>query len=150
MADIIMNPDILPRDIVELLIEAKKVSVNAYNKYSKFFVGAAVKTTSGKIYTGTLLENASYGLSICAEAAAIMNANSNGDYNIEIIAIVGGYNEDPEQQPVTPCGRCRQIIYEASQVIGKNIIIYCSNLDLSKVRITSIDDLLPYAFHLNE
>jgi cytidine deaminase len=148
MSDKIVNRDDLPKDIIELLIEAKKVSVNAYNKYSKFFVGAAVRTTSGKIYTGTFLENSSYGLSICAEPAAIMNANSNGDYNIEVIAIVGGFNEDPRQEPVTPCGRCRQVIYEASQVVGKDITVYCSNLNLSKIMVTTIEELLPYAFHL--
>ncbi|NWJ51596.1 MAG: cytidine deaminase [Bacteroidetes bacterium] len=150
MSTIITSRDDLPKDILELLIEAKKVSVNAYNRYSNFFVGAAVKTTSGKIYTGTNLENASYGLSICAEPAAIMNANSNGDNNIEIIAIVGGFNEDPKQEPVTPCGRCRQVIYEASQIVGKDIKVYCSNLNLSKIRVTTIEELLPFAFHLKE
>lgn len=150
MPDIITNRDGLPKDILELLIEAKKVSVNAYNRYSNFFVGAAVKTTSGKIYTGTNLENASYGLSICAEPAAIMNANSNGDNDIEVIAIVGGFNEAPNQEPVTPCGRCRQVIYEASQVAGKDITVYCSNLNLSKIMVTSIAELLPFAFHLKE
>ena len=126
MSNIIAKRDDLPKDIQELLIEAKKVSANSYNRYSKFFVGAAVRTTSGKIYIGTNLENSSYGLTICAEPSAIMNANSNGDNNIEIIAIVGGFTEDPNQEPVTPCGRCRQIIYEASQVVGKDIIVYCS------------------------
>lgn len=150
MSDIITNRDDLPKDVLELLIEAKKVSVNSYNRYSNFFVGAAVRTTSGKIYTGTNFENVSYGLSICAEPSAIMNANANGDNNIEIIVIVGGYNEDPNQEPATPCGRCRQVIYEASQVVGKNIDVYCSNLSLSKILVTSIEELLPFAFHLKE
>lgn len=150
MSDIITNRDDLPKDVLELLIEAKKVSVNSYNRYSNFFVGAAVRTTSGKIYTGTNFENVSYGLSICAEPSAIMNANANGDNNIEIIAIVGGFNENPNQEPATPCGRCRQVIYEASQVVGKNINVYCSNLSLTKVLVTSIEELLPFAFQLKE
>ena len=76
--------------------------------------------------------------------------SDNGDNNIEIIAIVGGFNEDPKQEPVTPCGRCRQVIYEASQIVGKDIKVYCSNLNLSKIRVTTIEELLPFAFHLKE
>jgi len=150
MSKLIINKDDLPDEIFELLNAAKLVSKNAYNKYSKFFVGAAVRTTKGKIYTGTNMENASYGLSICAEPAAIMNANSNGDFNIEAIAIVGGFSEGEDQQPATPCGRCRQIIHEASQVSKKDIAVYCSNLDLSKTLITTIEELLPFAFILNK
>jgi cytidine deaminase len=149
MSKLVINKDNLSEDIVKLLIEAKKVSENAYNKYSKYFVGAAVRTESGKIYTGTNMENASYGLTICAEPAAIMSANSNGDLNIEAIAIVGGFREGNDEQPATPCGRCRQIIYEASKVSKKNITVYCSNLNLSKTIITTIDELLPFAFVLN-
>ena len=150
MSELITNKDNLSREIVLLLNEALKVSENAYNKYSKFYVGAAVRTKSGKIYTGTNMENASYGLSICAEPAAIMNANSNGDFDIEAIAIVGGFKDVQDQQPPTPCGRCRQIIHEASQVSTKDIEVYCSNLNLSKTLITTIEELLPFAFILNK
>ena len=150
MSELITNKDNLSEEIKALLIEAKKVSENAYNKYSGFLVGAAVRTTSGKIYTGANMENASYGLSICAEPAAIMNANSNGDFNIEAIAIVGGFREGDDQQPATPCGRCRQIIHEASQVSKIDIEVYCSNLNLSKTLATTIEELLPFAFILDK
>ena len=150
MSDFITNKDILPVDIAELLTAARKVSENAYNIYSKFYVGAAVRTVSGKIYTGANMENASYGLSLCAEVAAILSANSSGDFNIEAIAIVGGLRQGDDQQPATPCGRCRQIIHEASQVSHKDIAVYCSNLNLSKTLITTIEALLPHAFTLNK
>jgi cytidine deaminase len=136
----------LPEEIIELLEEAKKISNNAYNKYSNYFVGAAVRTTSGKIYSGTFIENASFGLTICAEPAAILNANTHGDFQIETIAIVGGDGKRTNP-PVTPCGRCRQIIFEASLVNGKDIDIYCSNLELSEILVSTIYELLPLPFN---
>ena len=150
MSTLISNKDNLPGEISELLNEALKVSENAYNKYSHFYVGAAVRTKSGKIYTGTNMENASYGLSICAEPSAIMSANANGDFNIEAIAIVGGFKDIQDQEPAMPCGRCRQVIHEASQVSKVDIAVYCSNLTLSKTLITTIEELLPFAFILNK
>ena len=150
MSEIVTNKDTLPREVVALLNAALKVSANAYNKYSGFSVGAAVRTKSGKIYTGTNMENASYGLSICAEPAAIMSANSNGDFDIEAIAIVGGFKDVPDQQPPSPCGRCRQLIHEASQVSKVDIAVYCSTLSLNKTLVTTIEELLPFAFILNK
>jgi cytidine deaminase len=150
MSEIVTNKDTLPKEVVALLNEALKVSANAYNKYSGFSVGAAVRTKSGKIYTGTNMENASYGLSICAEPAAIMNANSNGDFDIEAIAIVGGFKDMPDQQPPSPCGRCRQLIPEASQVSKVDIAVYCSTLSLNTTLVTTIEELLPFAFILNK
>lgn len=146
MPILIKTPSDLPDDILALINEAQKVSLNAYNKYSKFLVGAAVRTKSGKIYTGTFLENSSFGLTICAEPAAIMNANSNGDFNIDTIAIVGGDPSIEGNEPITPCGRCRQIIFEASTVNNQDIDIYCSDLKLTKVLITTIYELLPLPF----
>jgi len=150
MSEIITNKASLSPDILSLLNEALKVSENSYNKYSGFSVGAAVRTKSGRVYTGTNMENASFGLSICAEPAAIMNANSNGDFDIEAIAIVGGFKGVPGQQPPSPCGRCRQIIHEASQVSKKDIDVYCSNFEFSETLVTTIEALLPFAFILNK
>ncbi|GHS86327.1 cytidine deaminase [Bacteroidia bacterium] len=142
----------LSTDIAVLLRKAQSVSVNAYNAYSKFRVGAAALTKSGAIYEGAFLENASLGLSICAEPAAIMNANTNGDFNISAIAIVGGNPQTAtdDDNPVTPCGRCRQIIYEASTVSNVDIAVYCANLKLTKVLQTTISQLLPFPFNFTE
>lgn len=150
MATIINNITDLPKDIENLLREAQAVAKNAYNKYSNFLVGAAVMTKSGNVYKGTFLENSSFGLTICAEPAAIMAANSNGDFEISSIAIVGGDPVKDKGEVVTPCGRCRQIIYEASNVSGIDIDIYCSNLNLSQVLITKISELLPLPFFKTE
>lgn len=139
------NINDMPEDIIALFKEAKKVAFNAYNKYSDYYVGAAVKTVSGNVYLGTFMENASYGMTICAEPAAILNANTNGDNNIESIVIVGGDNKTTGL-PVTPCGRCRQIIFESSQICNRDIKIYCSNLELNQFLITTISELLPFPF----
>lgn len=133
----------------ELLFAARDVAKNAYNRYSGFYVGAAVRTKSGKIYTGANLENASFGLTLCAEPSAIASANSNGDFNIISIAVAGGYMDDKiDFPPVTPCGRCRQLIFEAARISETNIEVLCSNLELTKIIETSIEELLPYAFFL--
>src|SRR5438552_12018212 len=98
-----------------LIAAARDASINAYAPYSGFAVGAAVRTRGGAVFTGANLENASYGLGVCAEVAALAGANSAADYSIEAIAIVGHKFTDPNDatQVVTPCGRCRQLIFEA-------------------------------------
>jgi len=131
------------------LIETAAASArNAYAPYSKFAVGSAVRTKSGRIYSGANLENASYGVGMCAEVAAITSANSAGDFNIEAIAVVGyPMNGDRSASAVvTPCGRCRQMILEASQVADTDIRVICGNGDLSEVRVYTISQLLPDGF----
>jgi cytidine deaminase len=131
-----------------LVASARDVSMNAYAPYSGFAVGAAVRTKSGGVFTGTNLENASYGLGMCAEVAAITKANSAGDYNIETIAVVGHKFTDPEDasQVVTPCGRCRQLIFEASQVAKTDVRVFSCSGDLRQIREAVILELLPEAF----
>lgn len=121
---------------------------NAYAPYSRFSVGSAVRTKSGRVYSGTNLENASYGVGMCAEVAAITAANSAGDFNIEAIAVVGYSTEDNKRDSavVTPCGRCRQIILEASQVADTDVRVICGNGDLSEIRVYAISQLLPDGF----
>jgi cytidine deaminase len=146
---VVKSLDDMTEEVKELLYAAKDVAKNAYNRYSGFYVGAAVRTSSGKIYAGANLENASFGLTLCAEPSAIASANSNGDFNIVSIAISGGFLDSGiDFPPVTPCGRCRQLIFEASRISETNIKVYCSNLELTKILETSIEELLPYAFFL--
>jgi cytidine deaminase len=127
--------------------EAAKVARNAYAPYSKFSVGAAVRTERG-VYKGANLENASYGIGICAEVSAVTAANSAGDFSINAIAVVGYPMDDPARgvDVVAPCGRCRQIILEASQVSGTDIRVISCNGDLSKCRVSSASELLPDSF----
>ncbi len=93
----------------ELLERAEEVQKNSYSPYSNFRVGAAILTEKGKIYTGTNVENASYGLTICAERVAVFKALSNGDSRFRAIAIVSD-----SEVPIPPCGACRQVLSEFS------------------------------------
>jgi cytidine deaminase len=131
----------------ELCRKAAEAARAAYAPYSNFSVGAAVRTKHA-IYLGSNLENASYGVTICAEVSAITSANSAGDLDIAAIAIVGYPSNSAAAGTniVTPCGRCRQIIFEASQVSGIDIRVICCNGDLSKCRPYVISELLPDAF----
>jgi cytidine deaminase len=131
-----------------LIVSARDTSMNAYAPYSGFAVGAAVQTKSGQVFTGANLENAAYGLGMCAEVDAITRANSAGDYNIEAIAVVGHKFTDPTDasQVVTPCGRCRQLIFEASQIAGTDVRVFSCSGDLEQIREAVIADLLPEAF----
>jgi cytidine deaminase len=132
----------------ELCNRAKKVAGTAYQPYSKFSVGAAVRTRTGNLYIGSNLENAAYGVGICAEVSAITAANAAGDFDIEAIAVVGYPSDNPTagKDIVTPCGRCRQIIFEASQVSGIDITVISCNGDLTKCQTSSISKLLPDGF----
>jgi cytidine deaminase len=119
---------------------------NAYAPYSRFTVGAALRLTDGAVIVGANFENASYGLSLCAETVALAAANAQGRLaEVEAIAIVGG-----QATPVTPCGRCRQILNEAEQVAGRPIAIYCASPSGDSVVKHSIAELLPFAFGPND
>jgi cytidine deaminase len=132
----------------KLVLAARDASAHAYAPYSGFAVGAAVRSKSGQIYPGANLENAAYGLGICAEVSAITGANAAGDFAIEAIAVVGHkFTEPPSaSQIVTPCGRCRQLIFEAGQIAKTDVRIFSCNGDLSLIQESTISELLPDAF----
>ena len=116
--------------------EAKQVSNNAYTVYSKFNVGAAVLTESGKIYTGVNVENVSYGATVCAERNAIFHAVGDGERKFTHIAV---FNE--KQLPV-PCGMCLQVMSEFAPLIKVTLF---SNTEEKE---TSLDELLPNPFKM--
>lgn len=121
----------------ELKAAAKQVSQHAYCPYSGFAVGAAVLTTSGKIFAGCNVENASYGLTICAERNAVFQAiASSGE--CEIIAVII-YTSTPT--PSLPCGACRQVVKE----FGRDAQIF-SFCDGEEVLEMAIKELLPNSF----
>ena len=122
-----------------LMDKAKEVSANAYTPYSKFNVGACVLAESGNIYTGCNFENASYGLSICAERNAIGTAIANGEKKIKAVAIYS-----PNMENCSPCGACRQVIYEFKSDEGVVVLTELNGEIISH----SIDDLLPGGFSL--
>jgi len=133
------------RDLIEAAHDA---ALNAYAPYSHFAVGAAARTRAGNIYTGANLENAAYGVGMCAEVGAVTAANAAGDFEIEALAVTGWkfWPEKQDRTVVTPCGRCRQIICEAAQIAGTDIRVLCCNGDLSEVMVKPISELLPHAF----
>lgn len=120
----------------KLLEQAKTAREQAYVPYSGFKVGAALLTKSGKIYFGCNIENASYGLANCAERTAIFKAISEGEREIEAIAVVAD-----SRVPVPPCGACRQVISE----FNPRMLVILGNLKGDVAEYT-IDQLLPGAF----
>ena len=124
----------------ELIKQAIKARENAYVPYSNFAVGAALLTRQGEIYTGSNVENSSYGLSNCAERTAIFKAVSEGAQDIEAIAIVAD-----TEDACSPCGACRQVIME----FGYDIDVIMTNLN-GDIIIKKANELLWGAFSSND
>lgn len=124
----------------ELMEKAIQASQYAYIPYSKFPVGAALLTDTGEVFTGCNVENASYGLTICAERVALTKAISSGFRHFVAIAIYG-----PTKKYISPCGACRQFISE----FGNNIDIVMGNRQ-GEFTVAKSRELLPGAFSLNE
>lgn len=120
----------------KLIAAARQAREHAHAPYSKFRVGAAVRTTSGKIFGGCNVENASYGLTICAERVAIFKAVSEGEREFESVAVV---TDTDDLTP--PCGACRQIIWE----FCGDVPIFLANLK-GKVERERSGKLLPRPF----
>ncbi|MEC7952702.1 MAG: cytidine deaminase [Pseudomonadota bacterium] len=124
----------------ELIDAARQAAQHSYSPYSKFPVGAALRFADGSIVTGTNIENASYGLALCAETVAVSKAMADGARGgLEAVAVTG-----PGTEPITPCGRCRQVLNELAQLSGTDPEILCVGPD--EVRRLRLSDLLPHAF----
>ena len=119
--------------------KAKKVSKNAYVKYSKFKVGACLLTENGNVYTGCNFENSSYGLTICAERNAVGSAIADGEQKIKAIAIYS-----PKMKDCSPCGACRQVLHEFQIEEGMDVI---TEGEYGLI-IRKLDELLPQGFNL--
>ena len=128
-------------EIDDLKKLAKDVAKNAYSPFSKFKVGSAILTRNGDVFTGCNIESSSLTFNLCAERNAISNAISGkGEIQIDKVVIY-----TPTQKAASPCGPCRQLIFE----FGKDADIYsfCDSDDSIKM---SIRELLPHAFDFNE
>jgi cytidine deaminase len=132
-AEIMSLPPLFRR---RLLAAARAAAKLAYAPYSKFRVGAAVLTSSGKIYAGCNVENASYGLSNCAERTAVFKAVAEGERQIVAVAVY-----TPTRRPTPPCGACRQVIHE----FGPRAVILCTCRSRERFE-TTLGQLLPGAF----
>ena len=135
-----------------MLANAMAARLNAYAPYSKFAVGACLRSGSGRLYLGCNCENASYPLGTCAEAAAIVAMVQAGEREIQDILVLGGGLERGDAAGlVTPCGGCRQRIQEFGHAGTR---IHAAGLDASGKasiqRSFTLSELLPFAFGLGE
>ena len=126
--------------------EAIKMMDFAYCPYSHFAVGAALYTSDAKIIGGSNFENAAYPACICAERSAIVRANAMGLRVFEGIAITGKGEHEEDSEIKASCGICRQVMYEISQISGKDLTIVLASPNKDKIVITSIKELLPLPF----
>ncbi|WP_448516051.1 cytidine deaminase [Pseudothermotoga sp.] len=122
--------------LIEKAIEAMN---RAYAPYSNFKVGAALLTKSGRIFTGCNVENASFGLSICAERVAIFSAVAAGEVQFEKLVVVADTDS-----PVSPCGACRQVMSEFGDF---EVLLVNTRKEVVRTRVS---ELLPRAFKLKE
>ncbi|KAB2647460.1 MAG: cytidine deaminase [Verrucomicrobia bacterium] len=120
-------------DFQPLLDAARLAREQAYAPYSRFAVGAALRTKSGRIFTGCNVENLSFGLTICAERSAVFSAVAAGERDFTALAVVAD-----SRQPVTPCGACRQVLAEFAPALP-----VCSANLQGAVFESSIAELLP-------
>lgn len=134
----------------ELIATAREAALEAYAPYSRFFVGCAVEGVDGRVVTGVNVENACYRLGVCAEQSALSAAQiAFGLQNVARIAVAGGDGSGPElvgNSSVTPCGGCRQAIYEASCLSGRDIEVICSSGDGTNIETHTISTLIPHGF----
>lgn len=135
----------LPATREQLLTAARAAAQTAYAPYSNFHVGAALLLSDGRIVTGANVENASYGLALCAETVAVSKILSEGRRGgLEAVAVTGGAPGAPGQATVTPCGRCRQVLNELAALGKTDPVIWCDGPDGGlELRLS---DLLPHAF----
>ncbi len=124
----------------DLIAAAREAARHSYSPYSNFPVGAALLFADGSVVTGTNIENASYGLALCAETVAVGKAMAEGVRGGLVKVAVTG----PGAEPITPCGRCRQVLNELAQLGGTDPEVLC--VGPGEVRRLKLSELLPHAF----
>jgi cytidine deaminase len=130
------TPALDPATAGELLARARLARANAYAPYSSFPVGAALLARDGRIFTGVNVENASYGMTTCAERSALAHAVTEGAREFLAIAVAG----PDDARPCPPCGSCRQILHELAPELA---VVTGGEAGLS---VDSLAALLPSAF----
>ncbi|MGN0024463.1 MAG: cytidine deaminase [Candidatus Avelusimicrobium sp.] len=138
-----MNTPLTPKEQEQLLDAAQRARENSYSPYSKFKVGAAVLTENGDIFSGTNIENASYGLTVCAERNAIFSAVGAGRRKLRALALVT--QKLPELDFNSPCGACRQVM---SEFLAPDAPIYMAVLDGTRrtVFCKRLAEIMPFPF----
>lgn len=134
----------------ELIAAARVAALKAYAPYSRFSVGCAIESVDGEIVTGANMENACYRLGLCAEQSALTAAQQAfGLDKVARVAVAGGDGSGAElkgEATVTPCGGCRQALFEAAQLGSRDIEIICSNGAGSAAERHQVSTLIPHGF----
>lgn len=146
--ELIDNLAELAEEEQKLLQEAYSAAENAYAPYSKFHVGCAVLLKNGEIFTGNNQENAAYPSGLCAERVALFHIGSiNRHREIQSIAVRAFSKDFKMNQPVMPCGSCRQVMVEYEQVAGRQFTVITQGENGKIFRITGVSgNLLPFIF----
>lgn len=134
-----------------LVAAARAAARHAHAPYSHFAVGAALAMADGTIVTGANFENASYGLSLCAETVAVATASAQGRLGeIVAVAVIGGRMAADGlatgTEPVRPCGRCRQVLVEAAQMAGRDLMVHAAGATGDAIESRLLSNLIPDAF----
>ncbi len=139
--------DELTEGEAELMRQAIEATENAYAPYSHFKVGAALRLSNGKTVLGNNQENVAYPSGLCAERVAFFHANAiYPDASIEVVAITAKTQDFQIDEPVTPCGSCRQVMSESESRQDKKIRILLMGQSGRVFAIHSVEDLLPFVF----
>lgn len=128
----------------ELVEEAERVRKNTFSTFTDSSVGAAILTDSGKIYAGCYYESVIQGLGTCAERNAVGTAVSNGEYCFKAIAVVG-----EQKEPITPCGACRQILAEFTEVAQHDITVIMRGQN-EETDVKRLSEMIPKSFGAGE
>ncbi len=123
-------------ELAQLKVQARAAAAQSYSPYSQFKVGVALSNQDGKVFTGVNVENASYGLTLCAERNAIFAAVTQGSRSLRQLVVY-----TPTQEPTPPCGACRQVIREFSADV--RVVSIC---DSDQELDFTIEQLLPGSF----
>ncbi len=129
-----------------LLQEADEAMDMAYAPYSGFTVGAALLAEDGQVITGSNVESASYGGTICAERSALLRANALAMRKFKAIAVIAKGKNADTVEVTSPCGICRQLLFEFSQISGIDMDVIMSNTKMDKIIVAKISELLPMGF----
>ena len=129
-----------------LIGAARDAAARAYAPYSGFHVGAALGFADGSVVTGANVENASFGLTLCAETVAVGKALSDAPRGaLQAVAVIGGkVGAVGAGDPITPCGRCRQVLYEVAALSASDPTVWC--VGAAEVLELRLSELLPRSF----
>jgi cytidine deaminase len=130
-----------------LVDAAREAMATAYAPYSAVQVGAALRTAGGHVVTGSNVENAAYGSTLCAERMAVGRANARGERAFPDVALAARGDRLPPDRPVAPCGACRQVLHEMASATGTPTRVLMTTPGTELVTIASLEELLPLPFH---